>query len=103
MLHFSAKQRGLRRRIMLRLSQIERQRLAKEPFEWAFIDNLFEPDDAAALAASFPCDNFKALNGYDGEKSWEYVSRSLIHIGATAVSHAEGLSPAWRALATDLL
>jgi hypothetical protein len=64
---------------------------------------LFTDDDAAALAVSFPHDKFKDVKGYDGEKSYLYVSRSLIHMGAKAPSHPKGLSPAWRQLASDLL
>jgi hypothetical protein len=88
---------------MLRIPQLNAACMAQEPFQWAFVDNLFEPADAAALAATFPCDNFKTVAGYDGEKGYEYVSRSLVHMGSNLISHPEGLSPAWHALALDLL
>jgi hypothetical protein len=88
---------------VLDISRIGRQALASEPFGWAFVDRLFSFGDAAALAASFPRDHFKTVAGYDGEKSYEYVARSLVHMGAHAPSFAEHLSPAWKQLASDLL
>ena len=88
---------------MLRIDRVEGKVLEKEPYGWAFIDQLFAPGDAAKLAASFPRDQFKTIAGYDGEKGYQYEARSLIHMGAHAASFAPGLSPAWRELAADLL
>jgi polysaccharide pyruvyl transferase WcaK-like protein len=88
---------------VLDLHRITQQRMKTEPYQWAFIDRLFSIEDAALLAASFPRDKFKKVKGYDGEKSYEYMSRSLIHMGARVPSHPEGLTPAWLALAGDLL
>jgi Rps23 Pro-64 3,4-dihydroxylase Tpa1-like proline 4-hydroxylase len=88
---------------MLNFDRIAQHTMAAEPFQWAFIDGLFSVEDGASLASSFPRDKFKTVAGYDGEKSYEYMSRSLIHMGAAEPSFAEGLSPAWRALAEDLL
>jgi SM-20-related protein len=88
---------------MLNFHRIAQQRMETEPYQWAFIDHLFSMEDAARLAVSFPRDKFKKVVGYDGEKGYEYMSRSLIHMGAAVPSHAEGLSPAWRELAGDLL
>lgn len=73
------------------------------PYNWAFVNGLFIPEDAAALASTFPRDNFKTVAGYDGEKGYEYEARSLIHMGSEAPSHADQLSPSWRGLAADLL
>jgi Rps23 Pro-64 3,4-dihydroxylase Tpa1-like proline 4-hydroxylase len=88
---------------MLRMDRLEQTALRTEPFEWALIDQLFAATDAAALAASFPRDKFKTVAGYDKEKSYHYVSRSLIHMGADTPSYLDGLSPAWRVFANDLL
>jgi hypothetical protein len=88
---------------MLNFDRIAQHTMAAEPFQWAFIDGLFSVEDGASLASSFPRDKFKTVAGYDGEKSYEYMSRSLVHMGAAEPSFAEGLSPAWRALAEDLL
>ena len=88
---------------MLNLHHITQQKMATEPYQWVLIDQLFTSEDAALLAASFPRDKFKKVKGYDGEKGYEYMSRSLVHMGAAVPSHAEGLSPTWRALAGDLL
>jgi len=88
---------------VLRFHRIAQQTMEARPYQWASIDGLFAPGDAASLAASFPCDRFKKVAGYGGEKSYEYMSRSLIHMGATVPSHPEGLSQVWRELACDLV
>ncbi len=88
---------------MINLPHLERQTLKTDPYEWAFVDGLFTPTDATALATTYPRDNFKTLAGYDGEKGYEYEGRSLIGMGAKTASHDAGLSPAWRQLAADLL
>lgn len=88
---------------MINIDRIEREELATQPYHWAFVNDLFTPEDAAALVASFPRDNFKTVAGYDGEKGYEYEARSLIDMGATVASHAKELSDAWSQLAADLL
>jgi len=88
---------------MLDTPAISQHTMATEPYSWAAIGRLFAPEDAAALATSFPVDHFKDVAGYDGEKGYEYRARSLIHIGADVPSHADDLSPQWRLLAADLL
>lgn len=88
---------------MLELARIQEAALKTEPYPWAFVDQLFSPAHAADLAATFPCDKFKKVAGYDGEKGYEYFSRSLIHMNAAEPSHVEGLSQSWRELAYDLL
>jgi hypothetical protein len=85
------------------LARIERGTLATQPYEWAFIDSLFSPANAAALSASFPRDGYKTVKGYDGEKGYAYEARALIHMGAGAPAHVAGLSAVWRQLAEDLL
>ena len=88
---------------MIDIGGIARRTLSQDPFPWAFIGDLFSKGDAEELAASFPRDHFKTVAGYDGEKGYEYEARSLIGMGKRAPSHAGSLSPAWRALAEDLL
>ncbi len=88
---------------MLSLQRIAQQKMETEPYQWAHIDQLFSMEDAAQLATSFPRNKFKRVKGYDGEKGYEYMSRSLVHMGASVISHVDGLSPAWGALASDLL
>jgi SM-20-related protein len=88
---------------MLKMDRLKEDALRTDPFEWAFINDLFSPNDAAELAASFPRDKFKTVESYDKEKSYHYVSRSLIHMGADTASHSDGLSAAWRNFANDLL
>jgi SM-20-related protein len=88
---------------MIDLDVIGRNTLAVEPYQWAFINQLFSRRDAAALVASYPRDHFKTIRGHDGEKGYEYEARSLIHMGADTPSFAEDLSSAWRQLAAGLL
>ncbi|HSY51821.1 MAG TPA: 2OG-Fe(II) oxygenase [Thermoanaerobaculia bacterium] len=88
---------------MIELNRISRTRLETEPYRWAAIDKLFSPEDAAALAATFPRDHFKRLAQYDGQKDFEYEIRCLIRMGELSTSRAGYLSGAWRALANELL
>lgn len=88
---------------MLNIAHIREQRLASEPYGWAAIDQLFSPEDASSLIATFPDSHFREFAGYDGEKSYRYQARSLIHMGAEAVSHGDVLSPVWQRLAEALL
>ncbi len=88
---------------MLNIARLDQHSMELHPFRWKFIDGLFEPADAAALAASYPFDHFRKVSGYDGEKGYVYSSRSLIHMGSDGISNPRGLSPAWRELAEDLL
>jgi SM-20-related protein len=88
---------------MIELNRISAALLESEPYQWAAIDKLFSPDDAALLAASFPHDHFKRLASYDGEKDFEYEIRCLIRMGEHSPSRARQLSSAWLALAGDFL
>ncbi len=87
---------------MIDLAQISRHTLRTEPFTWTTIDHLFSPEDAAALASSYPCDHYKTIMYY-GEREYEYDARSLIGMEASRVSYPEELSPVWTSLAQDLL
>jgi SM-20-related protein len=87
---------------MIDLQRIAQQRLESEPYRWAEIDGLFSARDGAALAGSYPCDHFKRLADYGGEKDFEYESRALVDMHAHTISRPEALSDAWRALADDL-
>lgn len=88
---------------MIDLERIARHRLETDPYEWAVIDGLFSPGNAEALAATFPCDHFKLVAGYGGEKDYEYEARALIGMGAETISYPDELSAAWRGLARDFL
>jgi len=88
---------------MIDLAQITGRSLQTQPYQWAAVGDLFTPNDAADLEASFPRDHFKTVAGYGGEKDYEYEARALIAMGADTISHAEELSAAWLALAHDLL
>jgi SM-20-related protein len=88
---------------MIDLTRISQHRLESDPYQWAAIDGLFSPPDAAALAATFPRDHFKRLADYAGEKDFEYEARALIGMGERTISRAGELSPSWRALAEDFL
>ena len=88
---------------MIDFSRFSPQLLITDPYRWAFVDRLFSTADAADLVNTFPRDHFKTVKGYDGEKGYEYESRSLISMGAGKASRPEFLSHAWRRLADDLL
>jgi hypothetical protein len=88
---------------ILSVAAIDGAAMNQEPYRWAFVDGLFSPDDALKLARSFPRDRFRRVAGHDGEKGYEYLSRSLVHMGARTPSAPAGLSPEWRALVGDLL
>jgi hypothetical protein len=88
---------------MINRLQIKAKPISTEPFEWGFVGSLLTERDAAAVAASYPCDHFKSVRGDDGEKGYEYEVRSFIHMGSQAPSHPVHLTPEWRALAADLL
>ena len=88
---------------MIDLTRLTPQTLANEPYQWAFVDRLFSPDDCSALVETFPCDHFKTVQGYDGEKGYQYEARSLIAMGANVPSNQQFLSPAWQGLALDLV
>lgn len=88
---------------MIALPAIERCPIETVPFRWASISGLFRRRDARRLATNYPRDHFKTVDGYDGEKSYRYEVRALIHMGADAPAFAEGLDPVWQQLAADLL
>ncbi len=88
---------------MIDLTRIANHTLVRQPYDWAEIGNLFSPTDAEALAASFPCDHFKTIVGYDGEKDYEYEARALVAMGARVISNPQELSRDWLSLAQALL
>jgi SM-20-related protein len=88
---------------VINLEHIRHHRLESDPYQWAAIKNLFDSDDAARLATTYPCDHFKLVAAYGEERQYEYEARSLIGMGADAVTHPADLSDVWRALALDLL
>jgi len=88
---------------MIDLNRLTPQALSLEPYRWALVDRLFSPADCAALVETFPRDHFKTVEGYDGEKGYQYEARSLIAMGEQSPTHVQCLSPAWKRLAEDLL
>jgi len=88
---------------MIDLNRISASHLETVPYRWAAIDRLFLPQDAAALAATFPRDHFKRLATYDDQKEFAYEIRCVIRMGEVSISRASELSTAWRELANDFL
>ena len=88
---------------MIDQTGVERCSLNTELYEWAFIDGLLSPRDAAELAESVPRDGFKTVSGYDGEKGSQYESRLLIAMGESIPLHSGRLSAVWGRLDEDLL
>lgn len=87
---------------MLDFDRIATTALQTLPYRWAEIGALYAPADAAALAATFPAQGFARRVGYD-EKDYAYEIRCLARMGGDAIHRPAQLSPAWRALAADLL
>jgi SM-20-related protein len=90
-------------RRIINIEAIRNHRLETVPYRWATVDNLFDPEGARRLTATYPRDHFKIVAGHDGEKGFEYQARSLIGMGSDAVADPDDLSEAWRVLAADLL
>jgi SM-20-related protein len=88
---------------MLDLTRLTPNALSCDPYRWAVVDQLFSPVDCEKLARTFPRDHFKTVEGYDGEKGYQYEARSLIAMGADVPTGARFLSPEWTHLAEDLL
>ncbi len=88
---------------MIDLNRITRVHLETVPYQWAAVDQLFSPEDAADLAVTFPRDHFKRVADHAGEKEFEYEIRCLIRMGERSMSRGKRLSSAWRALANELL
>ena len=88
---------------MINLERIKNKHLESDPYRWTAITDLYTPGDAEELAATYPCDHFKLVSAYGGEREYLYEARSLIGMGAKVVSYAKELSKAWLALANDLL
>jgi SM-20-related protein len=88
---------------MIDLNRISVSHLETAPYRWGAIDQLFSPQDAAALSATFPQDRFKRLATYDDQKAFEYEIRCLIRMGEASITRVKPLSTAWRALANDFL
>lgn len=89
--------------MILNIPHLRKQQLAREPYHWAMIDELFAQSDARRLAASYPSDHYKTMIGGDSEKEWSYEVRSFIGMSASVATFSDSLSSAWRALAQDLL
>ena len=88
---------------MLNLACIRHHKLETVPYAWAVINGLFTPQDAAALAATYPCDHFKRVAQNDAQRVYDYEARALIGMGANTITNPDDLSDAWRALALDFL
>jgi SM-20-related protein len=90
-------------RRIINFEALRNHRLETVPYRWATIGNLFDPESARRLTATYPRDHFKIVAGHNGEKSFERQARTLIRIGADAAADPDDLSEAWRTLAADLL
>ena len=52
---------------MINLERIKAHRLETDPYRWTAITDLYTPEDAEKLAATYPCDHFSnsyALNRF---------------------------------------
>jgi Rps23 Pro-64 3,4-dihydroxylase Tpa1-like proline 4-hydroxylase len=80
------------------IETIYENKINSSPFKWAFINNLFSTEDADKLSDSYPDDqeNFKPIDGYDGEKSYLYTARSMVNMGKRVITNQSNLSPEWQ-------
>jgi hypothetical protein len=85
------------------LNRILEAHLQTDPYQWAAVSQLYAAEDAAALAATFPNDNFKRVADHAGPKKHEYQVRSLIRMSTKSVSNERRLSSVWQGLAHDFL
>jgi hypothetical protein len=76
--------------------------LRDDPYQWAYVRHAIPLDDAACLLSTFPGDGFWRLEGEDEEKSWTYLARPLVTLGATEPALAGALHPAWQLFAQQL-
>jgi hypothetical protein len=88
---------------MIQLENIKNARLETIPYEWGFLANMFSTKICTELSMHYPHDHFKSVDGYDGEKSYVYECRSLIHMGATDPTYHNDLHVSWSSFAQDLL
>lgn len=87
---------------MIDLNKLRAQSLQSAPYSWAEIGELYSPEDAKALANTYPHDHFKTVYGYGGEKDYEYEARQLVAMDTQQVVNPQTLSPQWLALAQSL-
>lgn len=75
------------------------------PYHWSFINNLFSKEEQDNLLNTFPQDyeNFKSVDGYDGEKGFTYKVRPLVHLRETKAYVPEKLDNNWQLLAETLI
>lgn len=88
---------------LLKIGRICNDGMRTTPYRWGRFDKIFTETDGQMLAQQFPIDRYREVTGYDGEKSYRYAARSLIHMGASVPTALASLSRAWLALALDLL
>ncbi|WP_411392385.1 2OG-Fe(II) oxygenase family protein [Pseudomonas sp. MPB23] len=87
---------------MIDLKKLSVHRLHNAPYSWAQINGLYTPEDARALAETYPHDHFKTVSGYGGEKDYEYEARQLIAMDSHQTVNPQALSRQWLALAQCL-
>lgn len=87
------------------IQSLKKTSINEYPYKWAFINNLFTAQQLNSLSLSFPNDdeNFKNVNGYDGEKGFIYKVRPLVHINNTEPYCSENLSEEWKNLSKVLI
>jgi hypothetical protein len=102
-LRFVGRLFGNNRRQLINPVNIRHHRLETHPYKWAALEALFTAEDAARLAATYPCDHFKLVAHSGADRNYHYEARGLIAMGADCITYPDDLSDEWRALARDLL
>jgi hypothetical protein len=86
---------------VLQIDALFRSHLERIPFAHALVEGLFRPDDAAALAASFPRDHYRIVRGTH-QKAYRYDARPFVAFGTGEVLFPERLSTNWQTLGAEL-
>jgi len=86
---------------VLQIEALSRATLRREPYSHAIIDELFQPERARALAATFPTDHYRIVSG-GAEKLYRYDARPFVAFGRDEVMFADKLPAEWQALGKQL-
>ena len=86
---------------VLRIDVLRHAELQREPYAYAVIDELFDPDRARALATTFPTDRYRIVSG-GADKLYRYDARPFLAFGRDELMFVGHLSVEWQALGRQL-
>lgn len=86
---------------LLRIGALSSAHLRREPYAHAVVGEIFHPEHARALSATFPMDHYRIVSG-GAEKLYRYDARPFIAFGRNEVMFEENLSREWQVLGKEL-